>query len=297
MTFVASDRSSNLSGSIWMIASMAGFAMEDSFVKGASAFLPTGQILILFGSGGACLFAALALFTGQRLFVADVVSSPMRIRVVFEIVGRLFYTLSLALIPLSTATVILQATPIFVIAGAALVFQEAVGWRRWAAIVVGSIGVLTIVQPGTEGFSLLSLLAVLGMLGFAGRDLASRAAPRSLGTTVLGFYGFLAIVTAGILFSLWQAESFVMPGAEPLARLSGAIVVGVAAYSFLMRAMRTGDVSAVTPFRYTRLLFGISLGLLFFGERLSLAMVVGSCLIVLSGLFIVWRGKQLAMPK
>jgi drug/metabolite transporter (DMT)-like permease len=56
--------------------------------------------------------------------------------------------------------------------------------------------------------------------------------------------------------------------------------------------MRSGEVSAVTPFRYTRLLFGIALGVLVFGERLSLSMAVGSGLIVLSGLFILWRGRQ-----
>lgn len=67
---------------------------------------------------------------------------------------------------------------------------------------------------------------------------------------------------------------------------------GVCAYSCLMKAMRSGEVSAVTPFRYTRLLFGIALGLLAFGEAMTLSMLAGSGLIVLSGLFILWRGQQ-----
>ncbi|MFT6091381.1 DMT family transporter [Sulfitobacter sp.] len=289
---IATDRRANLLGSVWMIASMAGFAVEDTFIKAASTTLPIAQILILFGLGGALLFACIAAMNKEPLFTKDVVSRPMRIRVCFEIIGRLFYVLAISLIPLSAATVILQATPLVVVAGAALVFGEKVGWRRWAAIFVGLVGVIVIVQPGTDGFSMLSILAIIGMIGFAGRDLASRAAPASLGTSVLGFYGFLSIVVAGALFSFWESAAFVALDLQVSSYMLGAVLAGVAAYSCLMKAMRTGEVSAVTPFRYTRLLFGIGFGIAFFGEQLSYSMMFGSGLIVLSGLFILWRGRN-----
>lgn len=291
----AADKA-NLLGGIWMISAMAFFAIEDAFIKAVATTIPIGQILILFGAGGAITFAALARLNNEPVFIADVLSRPMRIRVVFEITGRLFYGLAIAMIPLSAATVILQATPLVVVAGAAVIFGEKVGWRRWAAIVIGLVGVVIIVQPGTDSFSVLSILAIIGMFGFAGRDLASRAAPLSLSTSVLGFYGFLAVVVAGVLFSLWQSTAFVQPNLRALFSLLAAVLAGVAAYSFLMKAMRTGDVSAVTPFRYTRLLFGIALGIALFDERLSLSMMVGSTLVVASGLFILWRGKSNPPP-
>lgn len=290
-TKILIDRRANLLGSIWMVASMAIFAIEDAFVKAASATLSVGQILIIFGLGGAAVFAGLARFNSEPLFVQDVLSRPMRIRVIFEIVGRLFYVLAITLTPLSAATVILQATPLVVVAGAALIFGEQVGWRRWFAIFVGLIGVVIIIQPGTDSFSVLSILAIVGMFGFAGRDLASRAAPATLSTNILGLYGFLSIVVAGGVFSIWEGATFVYPDIETSFYLLAAILAGVAAYSCLMKAMRTGEVSAVTPFRYTRLLFGISLGVVMFGEQLSSAMVLGSSMIVFSGLFILWRGK------
>ena len=271
---------------------MAIFAIEDAFIKTASETLPVGQILIIFGLGGALVFVCLARLNKEPLFSRDVVSRPMRIRVIFEVTGRLFYTLAISLIPLSAATVILQATPLVVVAGAALVFGERVGWRRWTAILIGLVGVVVIVQPGTDSFSLLSILAIIGMFGFAGRDLASRAAPASLSTLILGLYGFLSIVIAGVVFSVWQSAPFVQPTIETCFYLLGAVLAGVTAYSFLMKAMRTGEVSAVTPFRYTRLLFGISLGVILFDEQLSLSMLAGSGLIVISGLFIHWRGRQ-----
>lgn len=289
---IATDRRANIVGSLWMIASMAAFAIEDTFVKAASESLPVGQILIIFGLGGAVVFACMAHLQGDPLFTPDVVSRAMRIRVLFEIIGRLFYVLAISVIPLSTATVILQATPLVVVMGAALVFGEKVGWYRWVAILIGLAGVILIIQPGTEGFSLLSILAIIGMIGFAGRDLASRAAPASLSSSILGLYGFLSVVVAGILYSAWQSTMFVQLNIAASLSMLGAVLAGVAAYSCLMKAMRTGEVSAVTPFRYTRLLFGIILGIAVFGEQLNLSMLVGSGLIVISGLFILWRGHK-----
>ncbi|SFA89878.1 EamA-like transporter family protein [Poseidonocella pacifica] len=292
ITGIATDRRANLLGSLWMVAAMGAFSVEDALLKAAAATLPVAEILILFGAGGAFGFACIAVLTGDRLFSPDVVSRPMRIRVLFEVIGRLFYVLAISLIPLSAATVILQATPLVVVAGAALAFGEKVGWRRWAAIVIGLAGVVVIVQPGTDSFSVLSVLAIIGMIGFAGRDLASRAAPASLSTSILGFYGFLAIVVAGGVFALWQVVPFVVPGVSASLALIAAVLTGVAAYSCLMKAMRSGEVSVVTPFRYTRLLFGIALGVVLFGESLSMSMMIGSGLIVLAGLFILWRGER-----
>lgn len=286
------DRDANLKGSLWMVAAMAAFAVEDVLIKALSAKLPVAQILIIFGVGGAFVFVCLALFKGERLFSSPVVSLPMRLRVVFEIIGRLFYVLAITLTPLSSATVILQAAPIVVLAGAALIFDEAVGSRRWAAIVLGLLGVVIIIQPGADSFSMLSVLAVLGMIGFAGRDLASRAAPASLSTSILGLYGFLSVIFAGALFSVWEASPFIYPDRETLLYLLAAVLSGVVAYSSLMKAMRIGEVSAVTPFRYTRLLFGIGFGVLLFDEQLGTSTLIGCGLIVVSGLFIVWRGNQ-----
>ncbi|KJZ19087.1 DMT family transporter [Loktanella sp. S4079] len=286
------NQNANIVGSLWMIVAMACFAIEDVFVKAAAEFLPVGQLLIFFGLGGAAVFAIAARATGTYLLNPDVLSRPMRIRVVFEVLGRLFYALAIALTPLSSATVILQATPIVVVASAAFFFGEQVGIRRWMAICVGLLGVLIILQPGSDSFTPLSILAVLGMLGFAGRDLASRAAPMSLGTAVLGFYGFLAVVAAGILY--WFYEGMVLAPITVRAALYlvGASLVGAAAYAGLMKAMRTGEVSAVTPFRYTRLLFGVACGLFIFGETLSPNMIIGSLLIVVSGLIILWRSRR-----
>jgi drug/metabolite transporter (DMT)-like permease len=287
----------NLIGSLWMIAAMACFAIEDVLFKAASQSIPVGQLLMLFGAGGAIVFWVVAMLTKTALISTDVVSRPMRIRVCFEILGRLFFALSLALTPLSATTIILQATPLVVVAGAAIVFGETVGPRRWIAIFIGLVGVLIIVQPGGDSFSATSILAVIGMLGFAGRDLASRAAPKTLGTAALGFYGFLSLLAAGALYASYEGVPLTTISSENARYVIGVALIGAAAYASLMKAMRTGDVSAVTPFRYVRLLFGIACGVVFFGEAITSEMLFGSALVVVSGLVIVWRTKTVKTQK
>ncbi|TCL08922.1 EamA-like transporter family protein [Shimia isoporae] len=284
----------NLVGSLWMVAGMALFAIEDALIKAAAQGLPMSQILVIFGAGGATIFAGLAKAQGLALFPEEAKAPAVRVRVFFEVFGRLFYFLALALTPLSSATVILQATPLVVVGAAALVFGETVGWRRWVAIGIGLAGVVVIVRPGGDSFSVLSLLAVAGMLGFAGRDLASRAAPAGLSTILLGLYGFLTVIAAGGFYAIYEQRAFVLPEGSSGLALGAAIVTGVFAYTALMKAMRTGEVSAVTPFRYTRLLFGVALGVLAFGESIDGATWLGCGLIVLSGLFIMLRGKVAA---
>ena len=289
---IRSDGRGNLIGSLWMVLAMAAFAVEDAIIKSVTGALPVAEVLVLFGLGGAIVFAGVARLQGDAFFSADVMSRSMQVRVFFEVVGRLFYVLALALTPLSATTAILQATPIVVVLGAAVLFKEKVGWRRWSAIGVGLIGVLIILRPTADSFSVLSVLALIGMLGFAGRDLASRAAPLSLSAAILGFYGFLAILVAGLFYWAWEQKDFILPDLQMALILLAAVLWGAFAYLSLMKAMRTGSVSVVTPFRYSRLLFGIGLGILFFDETVDLPMAIGCSVVVASGLFILVRGSR-----
>ena len=284
--------SDNLRGSLFMVLAMLGFAIEDMALKRVAASgVPVGEVLVLFGAGGCLLFAALTRARGEALWHRAVVAPRMLLKAGFEVLGRLFYTLAIALTPLSSASAILQATPLVVVGGAALVFGEKVGWRRWAAILLGLAGVLVILRPGLDGFSAASLLAVAGLLGFAGRDLATRAAPRVLSNFQLGIYGFAAMVPTGAGLLLWQGGAIV-PSATALALLCGAVVVGVGAYWALTVAMRAGEVSVVTPFRYTRLIFALILWVLVFGERPDAMTLIGSAIVVAAGLYTLMSGRR-----
>lgn len=281
----------NLKGAAFMVVAMALFAVEDTLLKGVSAHLPVSQILIIFGLGGTFIFSLLTWQRNERIFNSDLRHPALLIRSSFEVLGRLFFTLSLALTPLSTTSAILQATPLLVAAAAAILFREKISTSRWALIALGFVGVLMVLRPGLDGFSALSILAVLGMIGFAGRDLATRAAPKGLSYAQLGVYGFAMLVVSGIILLAWNKEMMVPTALESLA-LAAAILVGVAAYTALTFAMRTGEMGVVTPFRYSRLLFAMILAALVFGERPDAMELAGGTVIVVAGVALMLTARK-----
>jgi drug/metabolite transporter (DMT)-like permease len=282
----------NLRGIGWMIASMAAFAIEDAFLKTVTKQLPVGQVLMMFGAAGLCVFALMARRAGVSIFQAQVLTKNMLFRAVFEFFGRLFYVLAIALTPMSSATAILQSAPLFVVLGARIFLREKVDAKTWIAIFLGLFGVLIILRPSAADFSLLSLLALIGTLGFVGRDLFSRTAPSSLTKEVLGFYGFTTMMIAGACYAVWDGKPFVSLQAQQFIMLAAALLAGVFAYTALMTAMRTGSIGAVTPYRYSRLLFGISIGVIVFGEQLDAPMLLGCAIVIGAGLFIGWQNQR-----
>ena len=201
--------SENLRGSLFMVLAMLGFAIEDMLLKRvAAAGMPVGEILIFFGAGGCLLFAALTHVQGQPIWHPAVVSPRMLAKAGFEVMGRLFYTLAIAFTALSSASAILQATPLVVVAGAALIFGEKVGWRRWSAILLGLFGVLVILRPGLEGFTWASLLAVLGLLAYASFTTFSR-----------GLYLGLAVGVMVLLLAMLRRGTWRVPVTNLLAWL------------------------------------------------------------------------------
>lgn len=282
--------SDNLRGSLWMMAAMAGFAAEDGFLKAAAGAIPVGQVLIVEGLAGIAWFSMVALRAGSPPLPRAVLSRTMAVRSIFELVGRLFYALAIALTPISIASAILQATPLVVVPGAAILFREKVGAFRWAMMALGFLAVLLILRPGLTGFSALSLLALIGMLGFAGRDLATRAAPPALSNAQLGVAGFAVLAVSGALI-LFVTGGACVPSLRAAGLMAGAAGFGIAGYSALTTAMRTGEVSAVTPFRYARLVFALGIGVGAFNESPDAQTLLGSAIIVACGLALLLRRR------
>ncbi len=282
----------NLRGIALMVASMAGFAVEDTLIKLTAASLPSGQILILLSLMGATIFAALAKARGLTLIGPAIVQRSVVVRNASEMLGTVCYVSAFILAPLSIASAILQATPLVVTLGAAVVLGAPVGWRRWTAIAVGLAGVLIIVRPGAEGFQPASLLAVAAVVLLAARDLATRTAPAHVASLVMAFYGFLAVMPAGAVLLQFQGGWHPV-SAQDLGMMAMTAAVGVAAYYAIIAAMRTGDVAVVTPFRYSRIIFALILGITVFDETVGRWTLVGAGIVIASGLYTLAREARL----
>ncbi len=282
----------NLRGAAIMVLSMLGFAVEDMFIKLLADALPIGQILLMLGIGGSFFFGLVVVLQRQPLVTRAMFSAPIGLRAVGEIVGTLGFVSAIVLTPISSASAILQATPLTVTLGAALFLGEPVGWRRWSAIVVGLFGVLLIIRPGMDSFQTLSLLALLGVAGLTIRDLATRRVPGSISTMQVSFLGFLALIPASGIFMLLARAHFVPLNGLQWVYILSAMAIGLVAYYGIVAAMRVGEVSFVTPFRYSRLLFAMVVGLTIFGERPDLLTYIGAAIIVASGIYTVLRERK-----
>ena len=282
----------NLRGAILMVIAMLGFAIEDSFIKFMGTALPVGQIILLLGIGGSLVFGVIVLAQGRALFERAMLNTPVYIRGVGEIVGTMCFISAIVFTPLSSASAILQATPLVVTLAAALFLGETVGWRRWAAIAVGFFGVLLIIRPGMEGFSPLSLLALGGVFGLAARDVATRKVPATLSTMQLSFLGFLALIPAGLILLPIAGQPLVSLDLRLVLLMAAIIGTGVCAYYAIVAAMRLGEVSFVSPFRYSRLIFALIIGMTIFNERPDSWTLIGAAIIVASGIYTVLRERK-----
>ncbi|WP_116084168.1 DMT family transporter [Tropicimonas sp. IMCC34011] len=285
----------NIRGMLLMIAAMAGFAMEDMFIKAASAYLPTGQILVILGFCGMCVFGAAAKASGASVLSRHFLHPAVIVRNVAEAVAALSFISAITLSDLSVASAILQAVPLVVTLGAALLLGADVGWRRWTAITVGLAGVLMIVRPGAAGFEPVSLLAVVAVFALAARDIATRRVPPGVPSLVLSSYGFGAAMPAGLFLialsgGVWEP----MDGGDAL-RLAAALLFGTSGYYALVGASRIGDIAFIAPFRYARLLFALIVGAVVFGERPDAWTLLGAAIIIASGLYTLARERLKAV--
>jgi drug/metabolite transporter (DMT)-like permease len=280
----------NLRGIGLMAGAMALFAFEDMFVKFAAQDLPTGQILLMTCLVGMTFFGILARIEGLRSLTRPALNPWVMLRNFGELVGTYGYITALAVVPLATVSAVLQAMPLVVTLGAALSFRERVGWRRWTAIGVGFGGVLVVIRPGLDGFQPAALWVLVAVLGLGLRDLASRAVPPTISSTQLSVWGVTSVAVLGA--GMMPFQTAVMPGPWQAAMLLGAICFGTAGYWAITQASRTGEVSVVSPFRYSRLIFAIVIGLVVFGEPADVMTLCGAAVIIGSGLYSFARERN-----
>jgi len=199
--------------------------------------------------------------------------------------------------PLSTVAAVFQVTPLAITMGAALFLGEQVGWRRWLAIGLGFIGVMLIIKPGVDGFDPSVIWVIIAVLGVVLRDLVTRVIPEHVSSSIISLQAFLAAIVVSSTLLIFTSDSLVAVSAKNSSLFAGAIVFGIAGYYAIVSAMRVGHASIVAPFRYTRLLFSLTTGMIIFGERLDNLSLLGSVIIIGTGLYTFLRERRLGMEK
>lgn len=283
----------NLRGAMFMVMAMFCFAIEDMFIKTLAADLPVAQILALICGGAFGVFVGYSLLRGIPLWQGEYLHPKVILRSLCEVIGTFLFVAALALIPLTTASAVIQATPLVVAMGAGLFLGQSIGWRRWLAIITGFAGVLLIIRPGMAGFDPATLLALGGMLGLAARDLLTRSLNVTLTGVQLGSHAYGFVLLALPVLALVQGQPFVTPSAAHWLYLAGATLIGLIAYLLLIAATRDGNAGIISSFRYSRMVFALVIGYFAFGEWPDAATLAGAVVIIGSGIFTLWREARL----
>lgn len=287
--------SPNARGAVLMMGSMAAFTLNDTCMKLVMGHLPLFQLLVLRGALASILIYALARYLG-----ALTLRFPRRdrglvaLRCLAEVGATFFFLTALSRMPLANVTAVLQTAPLTVTLGAAIFLGEPVGWRRFAAIAAGFLGMLLIVRPGPEGFSVEAAYVLIAVCFVTLRDLTTRRMSASVPSLTVTLAAALSVTAFAAIMSV-GAEWVPMSGAD-LALVCAASVLILGGYLFAVMVMRVGEISFIAPFRYTGLIWALVLGYAVFGHWPEPLTLVGAGIVAAAGLFTFYRERRLPAP-
>lgn len=288
--------SDNMRGAGLMAGSMVAFTVNDAFMKGLSGDIPLFQALFLRGLGTVAVLVALAIITGQFRFGYSRKDWVLiGLRSTAEIGGTVLFLTALFHMPIANVTAVLQVLPLTVSLAGALFLGEVLGWRRLMAILVGFVGVFLIVRPGGEGFTIYSIYALGAVACVTLRDLVVRRMSRKVPSIMVGLMAAISVTLSGAFVTATQ--SWVPVDGTTTLQLAGAMAFIVVGYIFSVAAMRTGEIGFVAPFRYSGLLAALIIGWAVFGDWPVPLTLIGAGIVVTTGLFTLYRERQLSLKK
>lgn len=271
-----------------MALAMASFTANDALVKSVTPHMNTGQIMFVRGVMTTLMIYLVARHFGALRSLKSILRPLVLLRTLCEIVASLMFITALGKLDLANASAIMQSLPLAVTLGAAFFLSEPVGWRRWMAIAIGFVGVIIILRPGPEGFTIAALLALGSVFITASRDLLTRRMYADMPSLAITLFTALASTAFGALLIAplggWQPMDWNVLGHIALASVF--VLVG---YQSIIIAMRAGEISFIAPFRYTSLLWALVIGILVFSEEPDVWTLSGAAIVMGSGLYTFYR--------
>ena len=282
--------SENFRGAIIMMVCMSAFVLNDAFVRLAGDSLPLAQILFIRGLITTVVLLAIAIYGG--LFSSTVSKKDkwcIFFRSLAEALTTYFLLTAVLNMPFANVTAILQILPMTVTLAAAFVFKEKVGITRITLILIGFFGVLLIINPLVDGFNLYAIYALVAVFLITIRDLITRKISSTVPTllpTVSASFGVLLFSVILLINTPLQP----LNSQNTLFILSAAFFIIFGYYTAVL-VMRGGEISFISPFRYSAILFALILGLIFFDEKPDKTAFLGIVIVMLAGIFLMSRNS------
>jgi len=270
---------------------MSAFVLNDAFVRLAGDSLPLAQILFMRGLITTALLLAFAIYGGVfSLKVSKKDKWRIFFRSIAEALTAYFFLTAVMKMPFANVTAILQILPITVTLAAAFVFEEKVGFIRISLILMGFLGVFLIINPSVDGFNLYAVYALVAVILITIRDLITRKLSNEVPT-------LLPTVSASIGVLLFSIMLLINTPLQPL-NTQNSLFIFLAAFFIIfgyytaVLVMRTGEISFISPFRYSAILFALILGFIIFDEKPDLTAFIGILIVMLAGIILMMRNSS-----
>ena len=283
--------SENFRGALLMMISMGAFVLNDAFVRLAGNTLPLGQILFIRGLLTTVLLLAFAFYGGVfKLTVSKADKWRIFFRSFAEALTAYFFLTAVMNMPFANVTAILQILPVTVTLAAAFVFKEKVGVFRITLIILGFLGVILIINPSTDGFNFYAFYALIAVLLITVRDLITRKLSSEVPTLIPTVSASIGVLLFSIILMInTPLQSLNTQNSIYIILAAFFIIFG---YYSAVLVMRSGEISFISPFRYTAILFALILGFIFFDEQPDKIALLGIVIVMLSGIILMIRNSS-----
>jgi drug/metabolite transporter (DMT)-like permease len=279
------SRRATLAGIGLMLLGTFLFSVNDALGKWMLITYTVGQMLLIRSIAAMLVLSPFIVREGPEPFRAAPRPGLQVLRVLLSTAEVAMFFWAVSYLPLADTVTFYLAGPIYVTALSAIFLRERVGWRRWTAVLVGFVGVLIALQPSPATFTWPALIALAGSFFFAVLMIVTRylrgthdivLASGQIGTTFV-FACFIAPFG-------WLA-----PSVNDYLLMSLLGIIAVIALMCVNRSLKLAPASVVVPYQYTLIVWAVLLGWLVFGDKPSMAVIIGSTIIIAAGLFIFFR--------
>jgi drug/metabolite transporter (DMT)-like permease len=279
---------------LYMVAAGAIFSFSSAASKWLVATYPPGEVLFSRVFVSLLVFSVYALPTGGLAVLATRRPGAHMLRSMSQFTSQTLLLIAFSMMPLASATAINFSAPLFATLASMFFLKEAVGRARWAALVIGFVGVLIVTAPGSEAFQIGALYALGNSILFGTVTVGVRGMTRTESAVTLTIY---QLIWLSIFYGLTLPFFFVTPTWSDMPLIVGNGVCNMLGQYWWTRSIHLAPTSAVVPFQYLSLIWAIIFGFALWGDVPTIGLVIGSAIVIGSGLFLLWHETRPKLPK
>jgi drug/metabolite transporter (DMT)-like permease len=278
-------------GILYMIGATIVFSASSATSKWLVATYPVGEVLFTRSLVSLIACAAFILpTTGLMVFRTSRLRHHV-MRSFSQFVSQSCLIIAFSLMPLAGAIAINFSAPLFTTLISIALLKEKVGLARWSALLIGFFGVLIVTNPGVGAFQLGALFALTNAVLYGTVTAAVRGMTATESTATLTLYQLLLITG---FFALVAPFGFIMPTWDHWALIVFNGLSNAVGQYWWTKSLHLGPASAIAPFFYLSLVWAVAIGFLVWDDVPTVGLLIGSAIVVGSGLFLLWRESRRA---